>query len=196
MKDFQNFSDQNLLALVQSEANQLAFEELYARYWKSLLGLSLKLLDDPEISKDCVQEVFVSLWFRQQNPIKSPISDLRAFLFKAVRFQIANQMRGDRIKAEHIDLYANLDLDNRLEENLHAVDLQNQIDTLVQTMPNRTREVFILSRFQHQNNQEIAAALEISLSTVENHINKALRILREGLEKSGQLAFLLPFLLH
>ena len=62
-----------------------------------------------------------------------------------------------------------------------ADDLQQEIDTAIDSLPERCRLIFVLSRFEEMSYQEIADHLEISIKTVEHQIGKALRSLREAL---------------
>lgn len=67
------------------------------------------------------------------------------------------------------------------EEEYMASFFENDIQKAIESLPNRCRAVFILSRFNNLTYQEISETLEISLQTVKNQINKAIAILRKKL---------------
>lgn len=70
-------------------------------------------------------------------------------------------------------------------------ELQSQVDKVLDSLPERCREVFILSRFKKMKNREIAEHLGISVSMVEKHIRKALNAFTEALNENTPLLFLL-----
>jgi RNA polymerase sigma-70 factor (ECF subfamily) len=64
-------------------------------------------------------------------------------------------------------------------EALHLVMLQEKITAIVNDLPQKCREIFLLSRFEGKTNQEIAGSLQLSVRTVEHQISKALKVLRK-----------------
>ena len=63
-------------------------------------------------------------------------------------------------------------------EKLFSNELQSLVAKALKELPEQTREIFIRSRYRNQSHKEIAAALGISVKTVEFHITKALKVLR------------------
>ncbi len=83
--DQKKLSDLQLLNLVTQD-NRLAFNELFDRYWKSLLSTAMKVLNDEPAAEDVVQELFIDLWNRRN---KLQITNLKGYLHTAIRFQTA-----------------------------------------------------------------------------------------------------------
>ena len=79
--------------------------------------------------------------------------------------------------------------ENEIIRNLYARQIADELDAVVETLSPKCREVFRMSHFEGLSNREISERLNISVSTVENHINNALRQLR------GKLGHLKMFLL-
>lgn len=143
------------------------------------------MIEDSGLAKDIVQNVFIRLWetketFHHNQP--------EAFLFKMVRNASLNHIR-------HIKVVDNLKLKIRnqlLGEELYYIDmignqpymlveseLQNQIFQVLDSLPEKCRQVFRLSRIDGLKNKEIADKLNISLKNVEKHISKALTVFRD-----------------
>ena len=69
-------------------------------------------------------------------------------------------------------------LDNP-DQQLMMKELQEQIDIILDSIPERSREIFLMSRNDGFKNREIAEQLNISIKVVERHIGRALKALRE-----------------
>ena len=75
-------------------------------------------------------------------------------------------------------------IDNENPQNsLEVKELHQSIDTIIDNLPERCRQVFVLSRFESMSYKEIAEHLQVSPKTVENQISKALKVLRIGLDR-------------
>ena len=133
----------------------------------------------------------MALWDKQ---IPFNTEDTRRLLFVATRNRCLNYLKHKNI----VDRYTQncrtqvkvgeerlYNYDFSFVENEHPYlyqELEREIQRIVDSLPKRCREVFVLSRFQGLKNREIAERLHISLNTVERHIQRALRIFTEALE--------------
>lgn len=181
--DHRELSDKQLVNLV-GQSNRLAFNELFNRYWDNLYYAAFNVLNDELASEDAVQEVFIDLWLRR-NSIK--IKNTSAFLNKAIRNQTAKYLRRAKFTSQHKEIF------NRILSPLladHAVnfsELKQHINSSLQKLSPKCREVFELSRFEHLSNKEIAERKKLSIRTVETHISNALRLLRIYLKDAALL---------
>ncbi|WP_339921795.1 RNA polymerase sigma-70 factor [uncultured Cyclobacterium sp.] len=155
-----------------------AFNAIYEKYWKRLYSYAFKIFEDQIVCEDMVQEVFVRLWERAQ---LNQIEKLENYLFKAIKFQALNAVRNLKQTTDFEELFNhlpdNLGVDLLLEEKEMALKLE----MIVKTLPIKCREVFILSRQEQLSNKEIAVKLGISKRTVEAHLNKALKIIKNNI---------------
>jgi RNA polymerase sigma-70 factor (ECF subfamily) len=168
-----------LLAAVRG-GDRRAFERLFRAWYGSLAEYAARLLGNADTAEDAVQEVFVSVWRRRED--LPEFGKLAAYLHRAVRNRALNQMR-DQQTAERWATAAEIDRPPAPEADagvLHA-ELADTIERAVAELPPRTREVFYLSREKGLTYNEIAAALDISVKTVETLMGRALRALRERL---------------
>lgn len=172
-----NLPDDQLLLLIKNDDTQ-AYKVLFDRYWKRLYAYAYKICQDPNICDDCVQDLFVSIW---ENRAHSVILNLEAYLFKALKYQVAKHVKRINYNILPQDALGILSEDQNAETELEYQELQEKIHLKITELPERCREVFILSRFKNKTNAEIALQLKISKRTVEAHISHALSQLRSQL---------------
>lgn len=187
---FQHKEEQDLLALLRQD-NLAAFEEIYNRFWERLFVAANQVLEDEAASKDILQEIFIDLWNRRRT---LDIRHLNAFLYQAVKFQIAKHLRRRPVNPIHLEVIGELKSAIQAEDHLLYLDLTQHLEKAIANLPPRCQEIFRLSRFEHLSNKEIATRLHLSLSTVENQINIALKALRANLDDALISVLLLLFL--
>jgi RNA polymerase sigma factor (sigma-70 family) len=132
---------------------------------------------------DLIQEVFVRL---QAHQASAPIDQLDRYLFTVAASVLTDQSRRRAVRHESAH--------ESFEEKHHPIEERSpervlldreDLDVMMQAiteMPTRTRDVFVLHRFEEMSGTSIAAALGLSVSAVEKHVMKALKILRERLK--------------
>ena len=164
------------------------FERLYIDYQPRLIAYALRFVGDSVEAQDLVQDCFVRLWddYAELEEDEAPM-----LLFTMMRHRCLNFLKHKRIVREYADRQiSRIRPDRRGEERLYNLcfsyneaeypylyqELEREIQRITDSLPQRCREVFILSRFQGMKNREIAERLHISLQAVEKHIQKALRI--------------------
>ncbi|MNK00860.1 ECF RNA polymerase sigma factor SigW [compost metagenome] len=177
MNNLENQSDQALLELLKEE-NRQAFNVLYNRYWKKLYNTANKRIKDPEAAEEIVQDLFTSLWLNRH---KINIhTSFESYLHSAVRYLIIAcfQKQMNKLRFEEGFSKVNTIADTTTEDSIVTNDLLGLLNRKVYTLPEKCRSVFELSRKDHKTNKEIAATLGISEKTVENHMTRALKILR------------------
>jgi len=183
-----------LLQIQQGEQN--AFAEIYERYWGQLYIHAIKLLKDEDEAKDVIQDVFTSLW--KQAPALNIHTALSSYLFSAVRNRVLNIVRDNRTYDHYIDLFSLYVSQHHSDilDKINEKELAAAIELVIQSLPEKMRAVFELSRKQHLTHKEIAAELNISEGTVKRQISNALQLLRTRLNKNeGLLSLAILFLL-
>lgn len=181
---------------MRSEPTRSDFEKLYIDYQPRLVAYVQHFVNDLSTAQDLVHDSFMALWNRK---ILFDTEDTRRLLFVSTRNRCLNYLKHQSIvnrymtncqiqaKSEGERLY---NYDFSFVEGSHPYlyqELEDQIQRIVNSLPKRCREVFILSRFEGLKNREIAEQLHLSLNTVERHIQKALRIFAEALEDEKSL---------
>lgn len=151
------------------------FEEVFRAYFKGLHRYAFKILRDSDTAEETVQQVFLKLWEKDwQQDVHTSV---RSYLYRAVYNESINLIKREQRKMKYEmhqqhaigdDTYATQS-DNELRKELHVA---------LSKLPEKSRIVFEMSRFQELKYQEIADELTLSLKTVEGHMTKALKHLR------------------
>lgn len=192
MRQYIKFSDANLLTLLR-HGDMVAFEELYERYWSKLYSAAYKRLSNREAAEEIVQDIFTSLWLKRSVLVIN--SSFENYLYSSVKYMVfaSFQKANNRKAYEDYVMHVNDAVDNSTMEVIDWNELKRNVSSEVEKLPEKCRRVYELSRKEYRSNKEIAFSLGISEKTVENHLTRALRILRINLKQVGTL--LLSFLL-
>ena len=172
-------TDEKTLIRQLKKGDLYAYDTLYRKYSTKLLYFTLGYVKIMEDAEEIVQEVFLILW-RNHKQLDENLS-FNSYLFTVTYNAIRKSFRRQGREKKYLDNYL-LDFDEKDLNTLTQIeykDLIKEVRDIVETFPERRKEIFRLSREQHLNNQEIAERLNISKKTVENNITEALRILRE-----------------
>ncbi|MFV0378874.1 MAG: RNA polymerase sigma-70 factor [Mangrovibacterium sp.] len=172
------------------------FDLVYKQYSERLYGFALSILKNHEDAKEIVQETFLRLW-NSREQLRADQS-LKSYLFK-ISYNISIDLIRIRLKNEkYVDyLKAHFATDAEEVENLADYnELTNNIQQMIDELPEQRKKVFRMSREHGLSHAEIASQLGISTKTVENHINLALKSVRKKLNSDnlGTLLFSALFL--
>jgi RNA polymerase sigma-70 factor (family 1) len=168
-------SSEELLRLI-CKGDDAAFTELYRRYWKRLYIYAYKIFQDETACEDIVQDIFLKLWLSES---KGEIQNVESYLFKAVRYKVANCIRDFKWNESHDTLLFEIIDDVQQDSSLEFKELKSSINSTIQTLPMKCREIFILFYDNELSIKEIAAQCDISIRTVEKHIYNARQVLRK-----------------
>jgi RNA polymerase sigma-70 factor (family 1) len=155
-----------------------AFNTIYHQYSKPLYVYLLHKLKDPEVCNDVLQDIFVSLWEKREQ-LNIDVS-IKAYLYQAARYKIIDVYRQDvkyqKYLAELVE-FMTID-ESTITDRIDNRKKLQEIEHAVNNLPEKMREIFILSRYEHQTTRDIASKTNLSPQTVKNQLSKALRILR------------------
>ena len=170
-----------------AEKNLHTFEKLFKELFKPLCAFSIKYVGDLDEAKGLVHEVFVSLW--EKIGRLPDDANYKSYLYTAVRNRSLNVIRDKKknVTLEHV-------AEHELAESndaLVAKELEAEIEIAIQSLPEKCREVFELSRVEGLKYTQIAEKMGISIKTVEAQMSKALNVLREHLKEFLSLLFFL-----
>ncbi|WP_207435803.1 RNA polymerase sigma-70 factor [Sabulibacter ruber] len=179
---------------MSSDQSLQDIQHLFMAHYTALCHRAFQLVNDEDAAKDVVQEVFIRLWKQMENGFMA-LENPEAYLHRAVRNQALNYLdREKRQLSFATELQATSAISsNDTEDNLGLEELQQKVQTAIESLPLGCRKVFLLSRYGGLSHKEIAEQLQISPNTVDNHIKKALSILRKYLV-SGLLIIFKIFL--
>lgn len=180
------YSDQELIAFLKAD-QAFAFNEIYKRYWKLLFGISYNRLKDIQVAEDIVHDVLLSIW---NNRDRLEIINLKAYLAAATKYMILRKLRKEQHQAGYLQAIKDVATDTpTLEDRLHYKNIILMLEEEIDCLPEKCKLVFKYSRNENLSIKEIADKLNISSSTVENHLNKALNRLRLALKHVNTMLF-------
>jgi RNA polymerase sigma-70 factor (ECF subfamily) len=177
MRIYRSYSDSELTDLLKS-GDQAAFAEIYNRYWQVLIDAAYQRLKSVEAAEEVVQDVFVSFFLRRKEINLN--STLEAYLKTALKYKVYNVYRSQQVHYNHLgSIIRENHIDPVMPDAvLEAKELKARVRMVADKMPDKCREVFLLSRFEHLSHKDIADRMGISVSTVKKHITKAMNIMR------------------
>ncbi|WP_300979126.1 RNA polymerase sigma-70 factor [Flavobacterium sp.] len=168
-----------------------ALTDMYNEYWQLLFVSSFNVIKDKELCEDIIQDIFMNLWNNREK-LEINIS-LKGYLYACARYQVFHQLKKnkDKLHVEFLD-----DLDKRFQHSTPETqmihdELVQQISFIIDTLPEKCQLVYKLSRDEQLSHKEIAERLEISTKTVENHITKALHVIRLSMGSTTSIAMVL-----
>jgi RNA polymerase sigma-70 factor (ECF subfamily) len=172
----QSLSDEQLLLELRGFKAALAFRALYERFAKKLYKLAYQKTASTETAEEIVQEVFVSLWEKREGLL---IGNVEHYLLSAVRYQVINHLRNVIAQRKFSEPQEhNVALVHEAELPMTVEDLQTALEMSLGMLPEKTRQVFRMSRYEYLSHREIAQQLDLTEKSVEYHITQALRHLR------------------
>ncbi|KEQ29249.1 hypothetical protein N180_17690 [Pedobacter antarcticus 4BY] len=154
-----------------------AFEDLYRRMYPTLKKYAVYLVRDVEDAQLILNDVFIAIW---KNNIR--ISNEKAYLFRAVKNASSNYHKISKTNFLHIDEQESLEVWDKAADPSQIYldkDRNRILYNLIDQMPERRRLVFYMYRIDGFSYKEIAALLDISVRTVEDHLVKGFQFLQD-----------------
>ncbi|MBR1878607.1 MAG: RNA polymerase sigma-70 factor [Paludibacteraceae bacterium] len=165
-----------------TRAREREFEKMYNLYARKIYGFAIRLTGgDAYLSEEILQTTFMRLW-EHWDELRDKETAL-TYLFSIAKNTFLNYCEHETVHHiyEEYVLRHGDEASEESEQKQDAESLENYLKEIVECMPPVRRKVFVMSRYEHKSNREIAQALQISEKTVEVHITLALRELRNRL---------------
>jgi RNA polymerase sigma-70 factor, ECF subfamily len=181
-------SNTELITLLK-KGNILAFESIYNLYCSKLHKFVLMYLKQEEDAEEIVQEVFIKIW-QNKDKIDNNAS-FEPFLF-TIAYNATISLLRKRVNAnkskEYIKSLQHNCYGNPIIEEIQFKELDNTIQSLLEKLTPRQKEIYYLSRVEELSHTEIASKLNISESTVNNHLVNILRYLKTSLKSKIEIS--------
>ena len=168
------------MAVVSPHTKLTTIEDLFRLNYRPLCLYALHYLQDADMAEDVVQECFTVLWEKLEQG--TAVANRRAYLYMSVRNRCLDHLRRKGLPTESLkpyDTYGIIDDDDAEERSVMEAKLWTAIDSL----PEKCRQVFLMSKRDGLKYEEIAEELGLSVNTVRNQISKALNVLKNGAVK-------------
>lgn len=177
MEKYHQYTNNQLVALLK-EGSELAYGVIYDRYKTILYHHAYKKTGDPDEAQDLLQDVFLTLWNCRHELNED--GNLPGYLYTTLRNKIFNLFSHKKVRntyevsLQHFAENGTIQTDHRIRER----QMSELIESEISAIPQKMREIFVLSRKEHLKNKEIAQLLGISEHTVATQIKRALKVLR------------------
>lgn len=159
--------------------NHTDIQTLFLAHYEQLHRYAFTLLKDADDAKDIVQGVFLRL-LEKQVPLHT-IEHPRAYLYRSVYNESINSIKKTELKEKHHALLvhdaSNVEMPGAAAEDIQV--LKQKIEQVLDQLPPQCREVFVKSRADQKKYTEIASEMGIAVKTVEAHMSKALKLIRQ-----------------
>lgn len=166
-----------IVDLCREGADADAFEMLFHRYYPMVLNFTKSLVKDPVVAEDIAQNSFMKLWLNRFS-LQSGLS-VKNYLCILSRNDAINYLRSANAKNICLDPQFESPLQHSsVEDWLTFAETNTRLRNNIEALPPQRRTIFKMSRFDHMSNTEIAVKLNLSVRTVEKHIELALKDLR------------------
>ena len=159
-----------------------AFEQLFRSYCQPLIDFARRYVRDTAVAEGLVQDLFLAIWSNRSQ--LDPASSMKTYLYTAARNRALKHLRHldvERRSAEDVTL--TLPRQKTPEDERQAKEIAAAVHQAIDALPEKTRMVFSMNRFDHLTYAEIAAIQGVSIKTVETQMGRALKSLRERLAR-------------
>ncbi len=178
-----NFTDDKTLIREINKGNKQAFTFIYHKYYENLCKYIYGYTKNRSKSEDIVQSTMLQLWDKKEriNPQKS----FKSYIYTIAYHQFVNTYRLEIEKNNFVIEYKKTALSYFIEEDEEVISQKSLlISDAIEDLPPKCKEVFLLNKKHGLKYKEVAKELNISVKTVEIHISKALKKLKEKLSKN------------
>lgn len=163
------------------------FEELYINYFYRMKCFACEYISSEADAENIIQDIFMELWENQEN-IKNSIN-IVSFLFTSVRNRCIDHLR-HQIIVRKSKTYMQNEYELIMQSKLNSLEvfdtsifqeesLEEKITEIIESLPEKCREIFIKSKFEKKKQKEIADELNISIKTVENQMSIAYKKIKK-----------------
>ena len=168
-----------------------AFDLIYEKYSGKLYAFGLKYLKSTEEAEELVQSVFLKLW-ENYKILKKELS-FKSYLFTIAYNDICKLFRKRNYRQKFIDdtLYENSQFSSEIEEGIDYQSVLEQVEQIVNKLPEKQKTIFLKSRQEGKSTKEIAEEVGLSPGTVDNYISESLKFIRSRLRKENMPVLLL-----
>ena len=165
------------------------FNDIYSSYYNKSFVYVKSYVHDEMVAEDIVTDSLLQLWEEMKTRLVDPVAP---FLFTILKNRSIDYLRHETLKQKTHDNIRDM-LNREMEIRLHSLEasdpdvifsseIKEILEKTLESLPKKTKEIFLMSRFGNKSHKEIAEEFGISVKGVEYHIANAIKILRLGLK--------------
>lgn len=159
-----------------------SFEILFRKYYTVLCNYAYKILKDIDAAEEIIQDLFFNIWEKRHTLTIE--SSVKSYLYKSAYNRSVLLLRQKKVqnKYEKYVKEQGRPVEYDPSENIDVEELSRVIDKTLEELPERSRKIFSLSRFEGLKYHEIAKKLSLSVKTIESNMGKALKLFRKNIK--------------
>lgn len=187
-----NFQTEKDLLMKISEGRENAFRTLFEQYYEQLFEYINGFIKSKQVAEELVMDVFLKIWLGRD--LIPQIQRFDAFLFRVAHNKSIDFLRSVATDPKFKDLlWEKIQVANNVQSDSFVLmhEYETKLREAVSLLSPQRKKVYQLSREQDLTHDQIAAQLNLSKSTINNHIVEAQRFIRTYLSKNFDIAFLL-----
>lgn len=154
------------------------FEQLYKKHQPALVSYARYLIGDAKEAEQLVNDVFLAVWKKRDTLTLD--DTIRPYLYTGTKNKCFNYSKKKK-QPFTLDRPEEKAGDYHADSNIRAKESADLLEQILNSLPPKCRQIFIMSRMDGLKNREIATLLEVSIKTVENQMTKALKIFKKNI---------------
>ncbi len=172
-------TDEILISKIKQD-DYSGFNLLFFKYYASLCTYVATIITDSTTAEDIVQDLFVKLWSDRKKIVI--YKDIKHYLFRAAKNSAMNFLRAEKYRKKAMD---NLEIPDFFEEteDSNQEEFLQKLEECIDKLPERSKQVLLLNRFEKLKQKEIGERLNISVKTIKNQLWKSLQYLKSCLQE-------------
>lgn len=181
MQNYQSLSEEELINHLRA-SDHSAFTEIYRRYSYQLFVHAYKKLQDEDLAKDAIQELFTWLWHKREIVLAE--GNLIGFLYTAMRNKIFNFFAHEKVESKYLESLTSFIKANHglpADSLIREKELEYYIDKEIQALPTKMRVIFELNKKEQLSYKEIAEKFNVTENNVSKQVRRATKILKKRL---------------
>jgi len=174
--------NQNQIVNQLAQGDEAAFDQIFYEYYDELCHYAMRYVPDQLDAEGLVQNSLVKLWDRREKA--SEIKSIKAYLYRSVYNACLNFLEHEKVKKQYVSdtEFSLRAIELEAYESTYNFDLAGEMESAINELPPKNQEVFRKRYYEGLRHKEIAEELGISERTVEAHIAKSMRLLRDKLK--------------
>lgn len=171
-------SNTELVRLLR-KGDMIAFDAIYNKYCHKLHQFVFMYLKQEEDAEDIVQEVFIKIWhYRSKIDVYASFESFLFTIAYNATMSLLRKRMSETKSREFLKSLQQISSAEQIIDELQFKELNQKVQALLNQLTSRQKEIYLLSREEGLTHEEIAAKLNISESTVNNHLVATLKYLK------------------
>ncbi len=163
------------------KGDEKAFETFFHKYYGQLCLYATKIINNNSAAEEIVQDFFVKIWEKREHT--NIETSIKNYLFRSIKNLCINYIQHNKTKIQYAQKVISEIENNFADENsFPEIELSQKIEESINSLPEKRKEIFRLSRQEGLKYKEIAEKLNISIKTVETQMSLAIKTLRDILK--------------